>query len=106
MDFSEKTPFPKDPFFPNPSVASGVDTEFPYRVRIVDRGVDCRDPVCCHRFRFPALSEISKEIPCIKLTKEILKTKERKDRENLYITAPTTPGRGFSAYGCKFPFDG
>ena len=33
-------------------VASGVDTEFPYRVRIVDRGVDCRDPVCRHRFRF------------------------------------------------------
>ena len=30
----------------------GVDTEFPYRVRIVDRGVDCRDPVCRHRFRF------------------------------------------------------
>ena len=29
-----------------------VDTEFPYRVRIVDRGVDCRDPVCRHRFRF------------------------------------------------------
>ena len=27
-------------------VASGVDTEFPYRVRIVDRGVDCHDPVC------------------------------------------------------------
>ena len=27
-------------------VAPGVDTEFPYRVRIVDRGVDCRDPVC------------------------------------------------------------
>ena len=27
-------------------VASGVDTEFPYQVRIVDRGVDCRDPVC------------------------------------------------------------
>ena len=34
-------------------VAPGVDTEFPYRVRIVDRGVDCRDPVCRHRFRFP-----------------------------------------------------
>ena len=34
-------------------VASGADTEFPYRVRIVDRGVDCRDPVCRHRFRFP-----------------------------------------------------
>ena len=34
-------------------VASGVDTEFPYRVRIVDRGVDCRDPVCRHHFRFP-----------------------------------------------------
>ena len=33
-------------------VACGVDTEFPYRVRIVDRGVDCRDPVCRHRFRF------------------------------------------------------
>ena len=33
-------------------VAPGVDTEFPYRVRIVDRGVDCRDPVCRHRFRF------------------------------------------------------
>ena len=33
-------------------VASGVDTEFLYRVRIVDRGVDCRDPVCRHRFRF------------------------------------------------------
>ena len=32
-------------------VAPGVDTEFPYRVRIVDRGVDCRDPVCRHRFR-------------------------------------------------------
>ena len=30
----------------------GPDTEFPYRVRIVDRGVDCRDPVCQHRFRF------------------------------------------------------
>ena len=26
-------------------VAPGVDTEFPYRVRIVDRRVDCRDPV-------------------------------------------------------------
>ena len=34
-------------------VASGVDTEFPYQVRIVDRGVDCRDPVCRHHFRFP-----------------------------------------------------
>ena len=33
-------------------VALGVDTEFPYQVRIVDRGVDCRDPVCRHRFRF------------------------------------------------------
>ena len=33
-------------------VASGVDTEFPYRVCIVDRGVDCRDPVCRHHFRF------------------------------------------------------
>ena len=33
-------------------VAPGVDTEFPYRVRIVDRGVDCRDPVCRHRFQF------------------------------------------------------
>ena len=33
-------------------VAPGVDTEFPYRVRIVDRGVDCRDPFCRHRFRF------------------------------------------------------
>ena len=32
-------------------VAPGVDTEFPYRVRIVDRGVDGRDPVCRHRFR-------------------------------------------------------
>ena len=31
---------------------TGVDTEFPCRVRIVDRGVDCRDPVCRHRFRF------------------------------------------------------
>ena len=30
-----------------------VDTEFPYRVHIVDRGVDCRDPVCRPRFRFP-----------------------------------------------------
>ena len=33
-------------------VAPGVDAEFPYRARIVDRGVDCRDPVCRHRFRF------------------------------------------------------
>ena len=33
-------------------VALGVDTEFPYRVRIVDRGVDCRDPLCRHHFRF------------------------------------------------------
>ena len=33
-------------------VAPRVDAEFPYRVRIVDRGVDCRDPVCRHRFRF------------------------------------------------------
>ena len=33
-------------------VAPGVDAEFPYRVRIVDRGVDYRDPVCRHRFRF------------------------------------------------------
>ena len=33
-------------------VAPAVDTEFPYRVRIVDRGVDCRDPLCRHRFRF------------------------------------------------------
>ena len=38
-------------------VAPGVDTEFPYRVRIVDRGVDCRDPVCRHRFRFLENSE-------------------------------------------------
>ena len=37
-------------------VASGVDTEFPYRVRIVDRGVDCRDPVCRHHFQFPDFS--------------------------------------------------
>ena len=35
-------------------VDSGVDTEFLYRVHIVDRGVDCRAPVCQHRFRFPA----------------------------------------------------
>ena len=34
-------------------VASGVDTEFPYRICIVYRGLDCRDPVCRHRFRFP-----------------------------------------------------
>ena len=34
-------------------VAPEVDTEFPYRVRIVDRGVDCRDPFCRHHFRFP-----------------------------------------------------
>ena len=34
------------------SVAPGVDTEFPYRVRIVDRELDCRDPLCRHRFRF------------------------------------------------------
>ena len=33
-------------------VAPGVGTEFPYRVRIVDSGVDCTDPVCRHRFRF------------------------------------------------------
>ena len=39
-------------------VASEVDTEFPYRVRIVDRGVDCRDPVCRHRFRFPEISPL------------------------------------------------
>ena len=38
-------------FFPV-RVAPGVDTEFLYRFRIVDRGVDCRDPVCRHRFRF------------------------------------------------------
>ena len=37
-------------------VASRVDTEFPYRARIVERGVDCRDPVCRHRFRFPDLT--------------------------------------------------
>ena len=30
-----------------------VDTDFPCRVCIVNRGVDCRDPVCRHRFRFP-----------------------------------------------------
>ena len=39
-------------FFLPLRVAPGVDTEFPYRVRIVDRRVDCRDPVCRHRFRF------------------------------------------------------
>ena len=33
-------------------VASGVDTEIPYRVRIVDRGGDCRDPVCRHHLIF------------------------------------------------------
>ena len=33
----------------------GVGTEFPYRVRIVDRGVDCRDPVCRHHFRSPCV---------------------------------------------------
>ena len=38
------------------TVASGVDTEFLYWVRIVDRGVDCRDPVCRHCFRFPDAS--------------------------------------------------
>ena len=37
-------------------VASRVDTAFPYWVRIVDRGVDCRDPVCRHRFRFSVVS--------------------------------------------------
>ena len=31
-------------------MASGVDTEFLYRVRIVNTGVDCREPVCRHRF--------------------------------------------------------
>ena len=30
----------------------GSILNFRYRVRIVDRGVDCRDPVCRHRFRF------------------------------------------------------
>ena len=38
--------------FASPCGKNGVDTEFPYRVRIVDREVDCRDPVCRHRFRF------------------------------------------------------
>ena len=37
--------------FASPSVASGVDTEFPYWVRIIDKGVDCRDPLCRHHFR-------------------------------------------------------
>ena len=36
-----------------PHVASGLDAEFPCRVCIVDRGVDCRDPVCRYHFRFP-----------------------------------------------------
>ena len=36
-------------------MASGVDTEFPYRVRIVDRGLIAYDPVCRHRFRFSEL---------------------------------------------------
>ena len=31
----------------------GSILNFPYRLRIVDRRVDCRDPVCRHRFRFP-----------------------------------------------------
>ena len=30
----------------------GVDADFPYGVRIVDMGVDCRDLVCRNRFRF------------------------------------------------------
>ena len=42
-------------------VVSRDDTEFAYRVRIVDRGVDCRDPVCRHRFRFPEIN--SKRAP-------------------------------------------
>ena len=37
---------------------SRVDTEFPYQVHTVDRGVDCRDPVCRHRFRFPDLRRV------------------------------------------------
>ena len=45
-------PFGETMLFLPVCVAPGVDTEFPYRVRIVDRGVDCRDPVCRHRFRF------------------------------------------------------
>ena len=34
-------------------VASGADSEFLYRVRIVDWGVDCREPVCRHCFPIP-----------------------------------------------------
>ena len=44
--------FLPDSFCRTPFAASGIDTEFPCRVRIVDRGVDCRDPVCRHRLRF------------------------------------------------------
>ena len=33
-------------------VASRVDTEFPYRVCIVDRGVDSCEPFCRHHFDF------------------------------------------------------
>ena len=50
-------------------VASEVDTEFPYRVRIVDRGVDCRDPVCRHRFRFPETGKKMGNIPVTTTTK-------------------------------------
>ena len=44
-------------------VPSRIDTEFPYRVRIVDRGVDCRDPVCRHPFQLIPRCRISTENP-------------------------------------------
>ena len=47
--FERRLPFWREFWWVLPvRVASGVDTEFPYQVRIVDRGVDCR-----HHFRFP-----------------------------------------------------
>ena len=46
-------------------VDSGVDAELPYRVRIVDRGFDCRDPVRRHHFRFQILDPATVRLaPC------------------------------------------
>ena len=43
-------------------MASEVDTEFPYRVRIVDRGVDCRDPCLPTPFPIPRVKQTSKKL--------------------------------------------
>ena len=63
-------------------VDSRVDTEFPYRVRIVNRGVDCRNPFCRHHFRFLE-TKAAQKLEMKKKWKTILQLARDKDGPKL-----------------------